>query len=83
MRDIIIIIGDILKLIPENEKVFSNSITSMSQSLRHAAPETIGHKRRWQKLGWILTHHITPEDYNTKEWCKQIIDIFQDPTYGM
>ena len=83
MRNIIIIIGDILRLIPENEEVFSNSINNMSQSLRHAAPETIGDKRWWQKLGGILTLHITPEDYNTKEWCKQIIDIFQDPTYGM
>tara|TARA_B110000285_G_C14990169_1_gene545907 strand:- start:44 stop:295 length:252 start_codon:yes stop_codon:yes gene_type:complete len=83
MRNIIIIVGDILRLIPENEEVLSKSIKNMSESLVHAAPETIGDKRLWQKLGEILTLYITHEDYDTKEWCKQIIDIFQDPNYGI
>ena len=35
----------------------------------------------WNKLSLYANEYITREDYQTIQWCRDFIDIFQDPNY--
>ena len=81
MRSLLQVAHGILMEIPDNNKILRTDIHNMMNSCAWAAPETIGSSIYWRQLSIILNRHISKEDYNSKEWCKTIIDIFQDPNY--
>ena len=81
MRSILQVTYGIVIEIPDNNTNFRTDIHNMMNSLAWAAPETIETNVYWRQLSGILNKYISEEDYNSKEWCKKVIDIFQDPNY--
>jgi hypothetical protein len=77
---------DLIDLIPPDadEKFISlkNLIDKhIIQSIPFAEPEMVKSTLFWNKLSFYLNDTITYHDYNNIPWCKQLIDIFQDPNY--
>jgi hypothetical protein len=86
MRLITLIAKDLIELIPQDadhrfivlkEKIEKDIIQSAFYSPR----EMIYSPWFWNKLSMILSDVITYNDYENIPWCKQFIDIFQDPDY--
>lgn len=90
MRNILVVAGDIHKVLIEHKDVLGESKQKMLKdmerlhsTLLHSAPEALNTKFNFGILQSIMNHHITDEDYKSIYWCKKCVDIFVDPTYGM
>jgi hypothetical protein len=81
MRSLLQVAYGIIMEIPNENKELRTEIHNMMNSLAWTAPETIESNIYWRQLSGILNKYISVEDYNSKEWCKKVIDIFQDPNY--
>tara|TARA_B100001287_G_C22633302_1_gene506274 strand:+ start:122 stop:490 length:369 start_codon:yes stop_codon:yes gene_type:complete len=81
MRSLLQVTYGIIMEIPNENKELRTDIHNMMNSLAWSAPETIESNIYWRQLSGILNKYISVEDYNSKKWCKKVIDIFQDPNY--
>lgn len=82
MRNILVVFSDINKLVPEEEKEFTRSMQNLWETLTHSPPERLKNDiQLWQRLDKIINYNIKQDDYDSKEWCKKIIDIYVDPRY--
>ncbi len=81
MRSLLQVTYGIIMEIPNENKELRTEIHNMMNSLAWTAPETIESNIYWRQLSGILNKYISVEDYNSKEWCRKVIDIFQDPNY--
>jgi len=74
-------------IIDSNEKAKSvhDAFAEFKSSLSHTAPEYLIGKYsgyNFNILQNIVNNYITQNDYDTIDWCRDIIDIFQDPNYS-
>jgi|TARA_B100001287_G_scaffold235848_1_gene208185 hypothetical protein len=74
-------------IIEENEKAsdLHRAFNKIRISMSYAAPELLIGESSFQyfhKITNILNHYISHDDYIQYPWCRDIIDIFQDPNYG-
>jgi len=82
MRNILVVFSDINKLVPEEEKEFTRNMQNLWETLTHSPPERLKNDiHLWQRLDNIINNNINRDDYDSKEWCKKIIDIYVDPNY--
>ena len=88
-RNIAVIVDDIYdiaeKNLDENDDKWSLvlGLRSLLTSLQYAAPEHVNSGHYFQRLGFYLNKYIDKNDYENVEWCKEIIDIYQDPNYKL
>jgi hypothetical protein len=69
----------------EKAKTIHEAFVKLRTSLSHTAPEHLIGKDsgyNFNLLQNIVNRHFTQNDYDTINWCRDIIDIFQDPTYN-
>tara|TARA_B100000035_G_scaffold314717_1_gene331908 strand:+ start:1181 stop:1423 length:243 start_codon:yes stop_codon:yes gene_type:complete len=78
MRNVINTTLNMLLEIPKTEEILRNDIQKIFENLGRAPPEKISSNFYWNELSSVLNKHISVDDYNEKEWCKKVIDIFQD-----
>ena len=64
--------------IPKTKEILINDIQKVFENIERAPPEKITSNFYWNELSYVLNNHISVDDYNEKEWCKKVIDIFQD-----
>jgi hypothetical protein len=82
MRDIGVVVKDIISLIPDENEDFKTDILEFSSSLCYSAPETLNKSQsHWHNLCFIINEHIPHTDYHKHMWCKEIIDIYLDTHY--
>lgn len=87
MRVVNLVTGDLYNIIPENveEEKFINLKRKIKKDIIETMPyspiEMIQSDWFWNKLSNLINDAITKEDYHNIPWCKQFIDIFQDPNY--
>ena len=81
MRSLLKVAYGIIIEIPDDNKKIRTDKQNMINSFAWASPETIESNVYWRQLSGILNRYISVEDYNSKEWCKKVVDIFQDPNY--
>ena len=81
MRSIFKVVDGMMCEIPHDKEELRLELGKMISSYAWSAPETIGSSQHWSILSNILSKHITTEDYTSKNWCKKVIDIFQNPDY--
>lgn len=88
MRVITLVVKDLIELIPEDENIPDRFKTLKDQinkniieSIPFAEPSIIKSNWFWNKLSLYVDQYITREDYQTIQWCRDFIDIFQDPFY--
>jgi hypothetical protein len=77
---------DLIQLIPSDadEKFISlkNQIDkNIIKSIPYSSMQMVKSSWYWNKLSQYLNYTITHDDYNNIPWCKNLIDIFQDPYY--
>ena len=69
----------------EKAKTVHDAFVEFRNSLSHTAPEHLIGKDsgyNFNLLQNIVNRHFTQNDYDTIDWCRDIIDIFQDPNYN-
>lgn len=69
----------------EKAKTIHDAFAELRSSLSHTAPEHLIGKDsgyNFNILQNIVNKYITQNDYDTIDWCRDIIDIFQDPDYN-
>ena len=74
-----------IKYFDEKAKTIHEAFVKLRTSLSHTAPEHLIGKDsgyNFNLLQNIVNRHFTQNDYDTINWCRDIIDIFQDPTYN-
>lgn len=89
MRSIIEVFVGIFEIVDEYKDDIINdykedliySINKMSDTMMYSPPEQLNSPYFYFILSNILNQYIKESDYETKIWCKKIIDIFTDPTY--
>ncbi len=87
MRVVNLVTADLYNIIPENveEDKFINLKRKIKKDIIDTIPyspiEMIQSDWFWNKLSNLVNAAITKEDYDNIPWCKQFIDIFQDPNY--
>ncbi len=82
MRDLIKVTTGMCNEIPSENQEIKINILSTIENVRWAPPEKLNSPFYWKEIANVLSQYISAEDYDTKEWCKRVIDIFQDPNYG-
>ncbi len=82
MRDITKVMTGMCNEIPSGNQELKQNIMNTITNVRWAPPEKLNSTYYWNEIGNVLNQFISAEDYDTKEWCKRVIDIFQDPKYG-
>ena len=80
MRSVTQVIQKIISEIPDEYNTMKEEFKKIFESIAWAPPEKIRSSYYWNAISNILNNHITMEDYQQKEWCKKVIDIFQEPT---
>jgi len=80
MRSITDVTKRIIDKIPNDHIEIKEDLTHIFNSIQWAPPEKIKSTHYWNMLSDVLTRYITMEDYNNKQWCKMVIDIFREPT---
>lgn len=86
MRSIIEVFSDISDVVEEYKDEIINdykeefiySLNKMNDSMMYSAPEQLKSNYFFYILSNILNDYINDVDYETKIWCKKIIDIFTD-----
>lgn len=87
MRVVNLVTADLYNIIPENveEEKFINLKKKIKKDILESIPyspkEVLESQWFWNKLSHLINMTISEEDYNNIPWCKQFIDIFQDPNY--
>lgn len=71
-RNVIVIIGQVLDLIPETEVVLLNKIDKFNSKLIFKAPEILTHEDCWKPFLDILNKYIPNI---TEEWQIEIRDL--------
>lgn len=69
----------------EKAKTLHDAFAEFRSSLSHTAPEHLIGKDsgyNFNIMQNIVNKYITQNDYDTIDWCRDIIDIFQDPNYN-
>jgi len=80
MRSVTQVTQKIISEIPDEHNSMKEEFKKIFESIAWAPPEKIKSSYYWNAISNILNNHITMEDYQQKEWCKKVIDIFQEPT---
>lgn len=82
-RDIVIVVTDMYKLIPDDETALKTAFDNILMSFMFMAPEIrrYGNRNHWDKLTYTLINHIPEEKRTTVDWCKKMSNIFSDPNY--
>ena len=80
MRSVVQVTNNMMEEIPEEEKSLKYELTKIFESVQWAPPEQVKSTYYWNSLSIVLNKFISEEDYNNKEWCKKVINIFQEPT---
>lgn len=90
MRSIWKVVGDIYSIViikddaqKSIKETFLYRLDKLRNSMLYAAPELLESKYFFIKLQDIINNSISVEDYDTIPWCKEVIDIFMDPNYGI
>ena len=91
MRNISKVVGDIYSVTIKNDynekksikETFLYRLDKMRDSMLYAAPELLNSSHFFLKLQDIINSSISVDDYDTIPWCKEVIDIFMDPKYGI
>ena len=85
MRDIRVIIAQIVDIISKNNftinnkfVILNNKLKKMLQSMCYSPPEKIFSPHYWHIISAELNNYISIDDYNNIDWVKELIDIFQD-----
>tara|TARA_B100000035_G_C20711320_1_gene427143 strand:- start:29 stop:271 length:243 start_codon:yes stop_codon:yes gene_type:complete len=78
MRNVLDTSLNMIMEIPKTEENLKKDIQNVFEHIGHAPPEKIASNYYWNALSHVLNKHISVDDYNDKEWCKKVIDIFQD-----
>lgn len=73
MRDLSIVINQLLEVIPSAELVLRDRLLSAQLKLRYAAPETFHY--HWSVVAWVL--HVNTLDRDDP-WIKVTQSIFND-----
>ena len=89
MRSIIKVFSDIAEIVEEYKDEIINdykedliySLNKMKESMIYSPPEQLDSSYFFYILSNILNQYIKERDYETKIWCKKIVDIFMNPTY--
>ncbi len=79
-RNVLTVFKNIYYEIPldnDNYKIKKELIDSFS-SISWDPPEKINSNHYWKVLSFILNKYISQDDYKNIDWCKKVIDIFQD-----
>ena len=79
MRSVTQVAKQIISEIPDEYNSMKEDFNRIFESIAWAPPEKIKSPYYWNILSNILNKHITMDDYQQKEWCKKVIDIFQEP----
>ncbi len=88
-RSIAVIVNDIYKIVKnnldENDKKWQLvlGLESLITSIQYAAPEHLNSSYYFERLGFYLNKYVEKNDYENIDWCKEIIDIYQDPNYKL
>lgn len=80
MRSVIQVTNNMIEEIPEEENKLKYELRKIFESVQWAPPEQVKSTFYWNRLSVVLNKFISEEDYNNKEWCKKVINIFQEPT---
>ena len=72
-RDIIVVIGRLLTIIPSTENGLVKELVDYKKSLWNQAPEALCCRENWIPAGNILQRHITNYD---SEWKQTVHKIF-------
>ena len=85
-RFVLAVCTDLVHLIPdETEPRFTtlkyNINKHIIDSIPFTDPNLVKSSHFWNKLSYYLNNSITVDDYNNIPWCKEFIDIFQNPDY--
>lgn len=80
MRSVTQVTENMIKEIPEEEEMLKNELRKIFESVQWAPPEQVKSTYYWNRLAVVLNKFISEEDYKNKEWCKNVINIFQEPT---
>jgi hypothetical protein len=90
MRDIWKVVGDIYSIVIKNDnekksikETFIYRLDKIRDSMLYAAPELLKSPHFFLKLQDVINSSISVDDYDTIPWCKEVIDIFMDPDYGI
>jgi len=90
MRDIWKAVGDIYSIVIKNDnekksikETFIYRLDKIRDSMLYAAPELLKSPHFFLKLQDVINSSISVDDYDTIPWCKEVIDIFMDPDYGI
>ena len=86
MRFITLVARDLVDLIPPDAEYKFICLKQKIQkdiieSVPYSPKEMLESPWYWNKLSMILNDFISYNDYENIPWCKQFIDIFQDPNY--
>jgi len=82
-RDIIVVVTDMYKLIPDDEIELKKAFDNLMISFKFMAPEIrrYGNSNHWNKLTQVLMYNIPQEKLATLDWCQKMQEIFSDPNY--
>lgn len=82
-RDIIVVVTDMYKLIPDDEIELKKAFENIMISFKFMAPEIrrYGNRHHWNKLTQVLMHNIPQEKLATLDWCQKMQEIFSDVNY--
>lgn len=72
MRNIFIVIGDLIKAIPHEERYLLAKIDNVLSSIKYTAPELL--PERWRQLSEVLEENLPYPP--GKEWQKKVFHIF-------
>ena len=79
-RSVLDVFNGIYNEIPldnDNYKI-KKELTDSFSSIAWDPPEKIHSNHYWKVLSCILNKYISEDDYKNIDWCKKVIDIFQD-----
>lgn len=71
MRDLCLIITQLLDHIPEERNYLRTELKNIQQNILYSAPEQLQY--RWNEVGDILNRHIFTIE---EDWQRQILNIF-------
>jgi mRNA-degrading endonuclease HigB of HigAB toxin-antitoxin module len=80
MRSVTEVTNKMVEQIPGEEETLKNELLKIFESVQWAPPEQVKSTYYWNRLAVVLNKFISEEDYKSKEWCKNVINIFQEPT---
>lgn len=76
MRNLYIVIDQLLEVIPLSEESLRARLTSVQTKIMYAAPETLSY--HWSVIAWILEVNTLDK---TEDWVKVTRQIFNNETF--